>query len=105
MALFRFPTVAVEADVDQKVAVRDPITGKFYYVTIQDIVDLAVTGGVSIPSITDDGTTVTLDSDLVVTGDTDLSAGAVILDLPTTDPAVVGQLWIDTGVFKLSTGP
>lgn len=36
---------------------------------------------------------------------TTLSAsGAVILTLPTSDPAVAGQLWNDTGVVKVSAG-
>lgn len=36
---------------------------------------------------------------------TTLSAsGAVVLTLPTTDPAVAGQLWNDTGTVKVSAG-
>jgi len=36
---------------------------------------------------------------------TTLSAsGAVTMTLPTTDPAVVGQLWNDTGTVKVSAG-
>lgn len=32
--------------------------------------------------------------------------GAVVLsDLPTVDPEVEGQLWLDTGVLSVSTGP
>lgn len=36
---------------------------------------------------------------------TTLSAsGAVTMTLPTTDPAVAGQLWNDTGTVKVSAG-
>lgn len=36
---------------------------------------------------------------------TTLSAsGAVVLTLPTSDPAVAGQLWNDTGTVKVSAG-
>lgn len=36
---------------------------------------------------------------------TTLSAsGAVTFTLPTTDPAVAGQLWNDTGTVKVSAG-
>lgn len=97
MALFRFPNTAIVADVGQRVAVRAD-DGKFYYVTVQDIVDLAVTGGVSIPSIDDDGTTVTVDADLVVSG------ALSIAGLPTSDPLEDDAIWVDGVTLKMSTG-
>jgi hypothetical protein len=41
-----------------------------------------------------------------VNGETYIASGAatVILDLPTVDPAVAGQLWADTGTVKVSAG-
>lgn len=41
--LFRFPNANIEADPDQKVAVRGA-DGKFYYVTLQDVLDLPLAG-------------------------------------------------------------
>jgi len=96
-SLFRFPGTTIAADVDQSVAVRAP-NGKFYRVTVQDIVNLAITGGVSIPSITDDGTNVTVDANLIVTGTVTASG------LPTADPAVAGELWSNAGVVTVSAG-
>lgn len=32
-------------------------------------------------------------------------AGTVILDLPTSDPEVAGQLWSDEGIVTVSEGP
>ena len=96
-ALFRFPSVTVAADVAQTVAVRNPTTGKFYRVSIQSIIDLAVSGG--LPSLSDDGTDVDIDANVAITGT--LTVG----DLPTVDPEVEGQLWLDTGVLSVSAGP
>lgn len=43
---------------------------------------------------------------LTVNGSAVLLSGAatVVLDLPTSDPGVAGQLWSDTGVVTVSAG-
>lgn len=96
-SLFRFPGVTIEADVTQTVAVRAS-DGKFYRVSIQDIIDLAETEGVSIPSINDDGTDVVVDANLEVTGTLTLGG------LPTADPLADGAVWLDSGVLTISAG-
>jgi hypothetical protein len=94
--LFRFPGATIDADTDQTVAVRAP-NGKFYRVTVQDIIDLAANGE-AFPSLTDDGTDVEIDANLSVTGT--ISAPG----LPTADPHVADELWSDAGVVTVSAG-
>lgn len=95
MALFRFPNVSIDVDPTQKIAVRQA-DGKFYYITVQSIMDLALSGG--LPSVTDDGTDVTVDANMAVTGTLNLSG------LPTADPLADGEVWLDTGVLTISAG-
>jgi hypothetical protein len=96
MALFRFPNATIAADAAQKIAVR-AANGKFYQVTVQDIIDLAVTGG-ALPSIADDGTDVVIDADVEITGTIKASG------LPIADPLEDNALWLDSGVVTMSSG-
>jgi hypothetical protein len=73
MALFRFPTVEIDIDPTQKIAIRDANTGKFYYITVQALFDAVATGG--LPSINDDGSTVDIDADVDIVGDLSAVAG------------------------------
>src|SRR5690348_11687092 len=95
MALFRFPNVSIDVDPTQKIAVRQA-DGKFYYITVQDIMDLAISGG--LPSVTDDGTDVVIDANLELTGTLKMSG------LPTADPLEDDEFWLNSGVLTKSTG-
>ena len=46
---------------------------------------------------------VLISNDLTVSGDTTLAA-VINTTLPTSDPAVAGQLWNDAGTVKVSAG-
>jgi len=53
--------------------------------------------------------TLTVEDSLTVEGTSELEgtttiSGALILDLPTSDPEVVGQLWLDDGTLTISAG-
>jgi len=96
MALFRFPGTTIEVAGTQKVAVQHPTTGKFYYVTVQDIIDLAEAGGLT--SISDDGTDVVIDANVEITGTIKASG------LPISDPLEDDALWLDSGVVTVSSG-
>jgi len=53
--------------------------------------------------------TLTVEDSLTVEGTSELEGtttitGALILSLPTSDPEVVGQLWLDDGVLTISAG-
>lgn len=49
-------------------------------------------------SISDNGTTVTVTNDVVMSGDLTLSG------IPTSDPVVAGAVWSNSGVLTVSAG-
>lgn len=93
-ALFRFPGTTVAADAANSIAIRTP-GGKYYRTTIQSIIDLVESAG--FPSITDDGEDVTVGARLVVTS-------LNVSGLPTADPEVAGDVWLDGGAWTISAG-
>jgi hypothetical protein len=113
--LFRWPGTPIEAALDQVVAIR-ATNGKFYNVTIEDLLSLSVDGAL-IPSITDDGTDVTIDANLAVTGTFTVGGDTIpdIINLPSitddgnevsvdADLDVVGTLKLDSTAVG-STAP
>ncbi len=107
MAVFRFPNVTVDADTDQLIPIRDT-DGKYYNVTAADLLSLSVDGAL-IPSITDDGTDVTIDANLAVTGTFTVSGDTIadIVNLPSitddgTDVTVGANLGV-TGTFSIDS--
>lgn len=75
--LFRFPGSTIDAELTQVLPVKT-VDGKFRNILLSDLLSLSVDGAL-IPSITDDGNTVTVDADLAVTGDVAV-AGAFTVD-------------------------
>ena len=44
-------------------------------------------------------------SNILTVAETDTNEYNLILNIPTNDPGVIGALWNDSGILKISSGP